>query len=291
MCVADLSGDAGIAEAKPPDTGAYTPAESTASQSEEHRLFNWRDYLHALEMLFGRVGLAVVILGMGLSVLAVQGSLRIDKKWLTPLLELAVTPIAVLISGAFASIVFLATRDTRRLARVSGVALLAAQVYIGFGACTVGLILVYKALPEVWLLSSLLPVLGIWSGGCVVLSLVSIPRLGLRLLDSVGIQLEETSDRAKVPNRFAVTGFVLALCTWGFLLVTVLDLDSWATISMWALSVLACVLSVVFSGLGIYRARARGGALIGWAVMGLALSLVMLGLLSWITTQVVIALS
>ena len=260
--------------------------DETALEENRDNL-TWRDNWPLLVMLFGKTGAAIAIFGLCLFLLAALGLLGFDQEWHGNVLELAITPTAVLISAAFAAMAFLASRGTDKVSQSSEIPFFAtAQVYITGGVLTVGLILIFTAFREWGLPSEWVSAVGVSAATGVTLGLFATCRLGGRFLEYVGIPWEEPRAGKVRFDRFTLAGMAMALCA--SIMLYVLTVSTKQILLALVVSGVMCALSITLTTTGFLRVREQTGVNRGLAAAGIAISLSVAVPLVWIVIRVLL---
>ena len=191
------------------------------------------------------------------------GFLEVKTEWLAPLLEVAITPVALVVSLMFGTAAVLLTNDvpfSENWSRDQVKALVGGFLLVGVGA--LGAILLYLALVDAWWAEGILSPLGVFAITSTALGIVSVGRLGLILtgLDSSPQQLQT---RRSQPGKG-----LNAPLRWGslFLTLTLLSVPLAAafqdkvTVAVFFLvvTVVANVAGTVLSGVGAWQVWRKG---------------------------------
>ena len=222
-------------------------------------------------MVAGRVGAPVVAITPLAIIAAGAGIVEVEPAWLAPLLEVAITPVALVVTLAFSTAVLVVNRtepisetwSNEQIKHLMG-------LYLTVGVISLGAILLYLAVVDAWWANrdrlgaagvwwaegDLQSIMGVIAIGAAVLTLAFAGRLSLIITG-----LADASDQHEQPERNAPlrwgTRFLVAMFICVPMAAAFREKPFLAVILL-VLAVLANLTGLVLSAIGAWKAWRAG---------------------------------
>ena len=230
-----------------------------------------------LKAVVGGVGAWVLVVVSIAFLAAGVGFLSVSTEWLVPLLEVAITPVTLVLSVTFATAAFMLSQEGSLPGDWSRQQILGLLgVYLFFGVIALGGVLLYLALAGVWWAEGpLLSMVGVVAIGFTALGVIAVYRLGLIL---TGLCPSPQQPPSAAPNALVRWG---AGCTGATVvslgLATAYQKQEMVAAAFLILTVCLSLVGITLAVIGMWRAWRSNQA-----GMGLGAIALMWGIVPWI---------